>query len=171
MIRPVRQSDAAQIAAIYNHYVATSTISFEEDAVSEAEMVRRIRDVSAVYPWYVEVDGADDGDADHQRVLGYAYATAWKARSAYRFSVESTVYLDPACRARGVGRRLYAALLAELRERGVHLVLAGIALPNPASIALHERCGFVKVAHLEQVGRKFDTWVDVGYWQLLLSGS
>ena len=171
MIRPVRQSDAAQIAAIYNHYVATSTISFEEEPVSEQEMARRIGDVSATFPWYVEVDGADDVNAHNQRVVGYAYATAWKPRSAYRFSVESTVYLDPACHARGVGGRLYAALLAALRERGVHLVLAGIALPNAASIALHERCGFVKVAHLQQVGRKFDDWVDVGYWQLLLSGA
>ena len=105
---------------------------------------------------------------EDERVLGFCYASNWKARSAYRHSVESTVYVHPDYLRRGIGLRLYEALLAELRLRGIHAVIGGIALPNAASIGLHERLGFEKVAHFREVGRKFDRWIDVGYWQLCL---
>lgn len=160
-IRPATPADAARICAIYNHYIATTTISFEEDPVDEPEMARRIADVAAAgLPWLVlEVDGA---------VAGYAYATKWRVRPAYRHSVESSVYLDHACAGRGLGRLLYGALLDGLRARDLHLVIGGIALPNAASAGLHEALGFRKVAHFSEVGKKFGRWVDVGYWELKL---
>ncbi|WP_306394318.1 arsinothricin resistance N-acetyltransferase ArsN1 family B [Telluria beijingensis] len=160
-IRPASQPDAEPICAIYNHYVASTTISFEEAPVSAAAMAARIADVTnGGLPWLVlEVDGV---------VAGYAYATKWRARPAYRHAVESSVYLDPALAGRGHGRRLYTRLLDELRIRGLHTAIAGIAQPNERSIGLHERLGFRKVAHFGEVGFKFGRWIDVGYWQLLL---
>ena len=160
-IRSASVKDAAPICAIYNHYVTTTTITFEEDPVAEAEMAQRIADVGATLPWLVlEVDG---------QVAAYAYATKWRVRPAYRHSVESTIYLDQAFAGRGFGRMLYDALLDELRRRGLHLVIGGIAQPNEASVGLHEACGFRKVAHFSEVGRKFERWVDVGYWELKLA--
>jgi len=160
-IRPASNLDAARICAIYNHYVATTTISFEEAPVPEADMVARIADVTnGGLPWLVlEVDG---------EVAGYAYATKWRARPTYRHAVESTVYLDAALAGRGHGQRIYARLLDELRSRGLHTVIGGIAQPNERSVALHERLGFRKVAHFAEVGLKFGSRLDVGYWQLLL---
>ena len=160
MIRPAVPADAAALAAIYNPFVAHTTITFEEEQVRPPEMARRIEEVLLVLPWLVEeVDG---------QIQGYAYASPWKARSAYRFTVESTVYVSPDAARRGVGERLYRALLEDLRRRGVHTVIGLIALPNDPSIALHEKLGFVKAAHHKEVGRKFDRWVDVGNWQLML---
>jgi len=162
-IRAALPSDAPAICAIYNPYVATTTISFEEETVSDADMAQRIADVDAAgLPWLVaEADG---------KVVGYAYATKWRVRPAYRHSVESTVYVDPAYVGQGVGRALYAALLDELRRRGLRVVIGGIALPNAGSVGLHEALGFRKVAHFAEVGMKFGRWIDVGYWQLNLAG-
>ncbi|HEX8606942.1 MAG TPA: GNAT family N-acetyltransferase [Pseudoduganella sp.] len=101
-------------------------------------------------------------------VAGYAYATRWRVRHAYRFSVETTVYLAHDSTGKGYGTALYTALLQRLREAGCHLAIGGIALPNEASVALHERLGYRKVAHFGEVGRKFDRWIDVGYWELKL---
>jgi L-amino acid N-acyltransferase YncA len=161
VIRPAVAGDSGAIAEIYNHYVATTVITFEEEAVSAPEMARRIEEAgSASLPWLVaEREG---------KVVGYAYASPWRARSAYRFSVEVTVYLDPGCPRLGIGSRLYEALLRELETRGIHAALGVIALPNEASVAIHEKFGFAKVAHLREVGLKFGRWVDVGYWQRLL---
>ncbi len=161
MIRHATSGDAAAIAAIYNHYVATTTISFEEQPVAVPEMAQRIATVGAQFPWYVY-------EADSQ-VLGYAYATPWRVRSAYRYSVESSVYVAPDCGGRGIGSQLYGALIEALRAREIQVVLGGIAQPNPASVALHERLGFEKVAHFRRVGRKFGQWIDVGYWELQLA--
>ena len=160
-IRPVEPGDASAIAAIYNHYIAETVITFEELPVPAAEIARRIEDVrAAALPWLVAEQAG--------RILGYAYATKWRDRSAYRFSAEVTVYLDPSDVGRGIGSKLYAELFPRLRARGVHAALGGIALPNEASIALHEKFGMRKVAHLEEVGFKFDRWIDVGYWQCTL---
>jgi phosphinothricin acetyltransferase len=160
-IRPASSLDAAHICAIYNHYVATTTISFEETPVLEPDMAGRIADVTEDgLPWLVlEIGGV---------VAGYAYATKWRARPAYRHAVESSVYLDAALAGRGHGQRIYARLLDALRIRGLHTVIGGIAQPNERSVALHERLGFRKVAHFAEVGFKFDRWIDVGYWQLPL---
>jgi phosphinothricin acetyltransferase len=160
-IRPATALDAAPICAIYNHYVTTTTVSFEEEPVGESEMAQRIADVGAAgLPWLVlEVDGT---------LAGYAYATKWRVRPAYRYSVESTVYLDKDCTGRGLGRALYGRLLDELRKRELRLVIGGIAQPNAGSVGLHEALGFRKVAHFSEVGMKFGRWVDVGYWELNL---
>jgi L-amino acid N-acyltransferase YncA len=160
-LRDATADDASAIAAIYNPYIASTTITFEEEPVSAADMAARIADVQAsALPWLLAVD--DDG------LIGYAYATKWRVRHAYRYSVESTVYLAPHARRRGVGATLYEALLARLREAGYHLVIGGIALPNEASVALHEKLGFEKVAQFHEVGFKFGRWIDVGYWQAKL---
>jgi phosphinothricin acetyltransferase len=160
ILRAATSEDAEQICGIYNHYVINTSISFEEAEVSAAEMAGRIRDVSAHLPWLVLEEAG--------QILGYAYATKWRARSAYRFSVEVSVYLASGQRGRGWGKQLYAALLDDLAKRDVHAVIGGIALPNEASIALHEKMGFQKVAHFERVGFKNQQWIDVGYWQKLL---
>ncbi len=160
LLRDCTARDATPVAAIYNHYVERTIVTFEEAAVPADEMVRRIVDVTGRFPWLVwEQDGA---------VLGYAYATSWKSRSAYRHSVESTVYLRPDAMGKGIGTRLYRSLLERLRPLGVHRAIGGIALPNPASVALHERLGFVKIGQFHEIGLKFGRWLDVGYWEIRL---
>lgn len=160
-IRDASVDDAEPIASIYNHFVLTTSISFEEAEVPAIEMAGRIAGVQAArLPWLVaEKDGV---------VAGYAYATKWRVRHAYRFSVETSVYLAPVHAGKGIGTALYEALLARLREGGYHLAIGGIALPNAASVALHEKLGFEKAAQFKEVGFKFDRWADVGYWQLRL---
>jgi L-amino acid N-acyltransferase YncA len=160
MIRAGKTSDAAAITEIYNHFVRNTVVTFEEVPVTVNDMAQRILDLSERFPWLVW----DDGGA----VVGWAYATAWKARSAYRFSVETTVYVAAGHQGRGMGFALYGALLEGLKARQVHSAVGGIALPNPASVALHEKLGFKKIAQFVEIGRKFDRWVDVGYWQLIL---
>jgi phosphinothricin acetyltransferase len=160
MIRAATVADAAAICAIYNHYVLNTSVTFEEAAVPHDEMARRIGEVTGNLCWYVhDVDG---------EIAGYAYASPWRARCAYRLSVESTVYVSQSHARRGIGSQLYRVLLDDLRARGIHVILGGIAQPNPASVALHEKFGFEKVAHIKQVGRKFERWIDVGYWELLI---
>jgi L-amino acid N-acyltransferase YncA len=161
MIRRATPADASALAAIYNHYVANTTVTFEEEPVSTSAMAQRLAEIQAAQlPWLVATDA--------DRVLGYAYAGKWKARSAYRFSVESTVYLDANATGRGHGTTLYSVLLAELKTLGMHAVIGGVALPNPASVALHEKLGFRPVARFAEVGWKFNQWIDVGYWELIL---
>ena len=160
MIRPATLDDAPAIARIYNHYVLNTTVTFEEVSVSDADMAGRVDSVqSANLPWLVIEEAGE--------VLGYAYAGKWNARSAYKRTVESTIYLANAATGRGLGSRLYTALFDVLRAQDMHVVLGGIALPNDASIALHERFGFKMVGRFSEVGFKFDRWVDVGYWQLI----
>ena len=163
MIRPATISDADAIARIYNHYINETVVSFEEKPVSAEEMRARMEGVLSALPWIVaEEEGV---------VAGYAYAGKWHGRSAYRYSVESTVYLDHRRVGKGIGSQLYKVLLDDLRARSIHVVIGGIALPNEASVRLHEKLGFKKAAHYREVGWKFDRWIDVGYWELLLSGS
>lgn len=161
MIRACTTADAAAICEIYNHYVRHTVITFEEVPVVVADMAQRILDVTARLPWLV----ADDEEGV---LVGYAYATPWKPRSAYRFSVESTVYVAPGYVGRGVGTALYRELVAGLRALDVHCAVGGIALPNPASVKLHEKLGFKKIGQFVEIGRKLDRWVDVGYWELIL---
>jgi L-amino acid N-acyltransferase YncA len=160
MIRPALLEDAMQIAAIYNLYIAETVVTFEEQEITGEMMAERMRAVLPSLPWLVW--------EEQDQIVGYAYATPWKQRSAYRHSVESTIYLHPAAVRRGIGTQLYAALIEELGGRNVHAVVGGIALPNVASTTLHEKLGFNKIAHFREVGRKFNRWVDVGYWELLL---
>lgn len=162
VIRAATAVDAAALARIYNHYVAGTIVTFEEEAVPASEMAARIAESrTASLPWLVAERAG--------QVAGYAYASKWKGRCAYRFSVETTIYLDPRETARGLGSALYGQLLSDLEACGVHVVIGGIALPNEASVRLHERLGFRKVAHFEEVGFKFGRWIDVGYWQRTVS--
>jgi L-amino acid N-acyltransferase YncA len=160
-IREVAESDGEALTAIYNHYVTTTTVTFEEQPVSRAEMTDRISEVlKAKLPFLVAESALG--------VIGFAYATKWKGRSAYRHSVETTVYLADGSSRRGIGSALYRRLIVLLETAGLHAVIGGIALPNDASIALHEKFGFTQVASFREVGYKFGRWIDVGYWERLL---
>ena len=161
LIRNATPGDAGQIAEIYNHFIETSTITFEEDPVSAGEMARRVSDIqSSPLPWLVA--------ARDSQVTGFAYANKWKTRAAYRYSTEVTVYVRDGFESQGIGSRLYERLFAALKAGGTHAVIGGVALPNEASLRLHQKFGFEKVAHFRQVGFKFDRWIDVTYWQLIL---
>lgn len=161
MIRNVTLEDAREIAEIYNYYVLNSCVTFEELEVSAEEMRGRIEATNLKFPWLVfEKDG---------EILGYAYATMWKPRSAYKHTVESTVYLKKEATKNGIGSLLYAALISQMTDLGFHAVIGGISLPNDASVALHEKFGFEKIAQFKEVGYKFNKWIDVGYWELLIS--
>jgi phosphinothricin acetyltransferase len=157
-IRGATAEDAPAILAIYNHYITNTVVTFEEVALPVDEMTRRMRTVAdASLPWLVAERAGT--------VIGYTYATKWSARVGYRFSVEITVYLAPTQGGRGIGSALYTELFAQLRALGIRNVIGGIALPNDASVALHEKLGLRKVAHYTNIGIKFDRWLDVGYWQ------
>lgn len=164
VIRDAGVHDAADVALIYNHYVTRTTATFETEIVHPAVMADRIKQCQiSGLPWLLAVHGGS--------LLGYAYAVPWKPRQAYRHSCETTIYLDPGRVGRGIGRQLYQALLERLRQGGCHTAIGGIALPNQASIALHEALGFEKTAHFREVGYKHGRWVDVGYWQTLLGAN
>ena len=160
MLRLCTPTDATQICEIYNYYVRETVVTFEESPVFETDMARRIADIIPRLPWFVwVVDGV---------ILGYAYATPWKARAAYRHSVESSVYIAQQSTGQGLGLRLYTALVADLRQRGLHCVIGGAALPNPASVALHGDWASARLREFREVGFKFGRWIDVAYWELML---
>lgn len=160
MIRDARPEDSPAICHIYNHYVLHSIVTFEETPVTEAEMRQRIAGVQEKYAWLVREENGV--------VVGYAYAGQWKPRAAYRNTVESSVYLDPEYTGKGLARDLYAEVMARLRPLNIHAVIGGVALPNDASIKLHESLGFKKIGQFMEVGWKLGRWVDVGYWELIL---
>lgn len=160
IVRSATLVDAPQICAIYNHYIEYTPITFEEVPVTAESMAHRIETIQCQFPWLVVEEG--------ERILGYAYAGKWRERSAYRYSAETTIYLHPEETGRGVGSTLYEELMVQLRRQRLHALFGGIALPNASSVALHEKLGFRQSAHMREVGRKFDHWIDVGYWQLLL---
>jgi phosphinothricin acetyltransferase len=160
MVRAATPADAAAVAAIYAPVVTGTAISFEEEPPSPDEISRRMADRPRL-PWLV----AEDGD----RVAGYAYASAHRARPAYRWSADCSVYLDPGYRGQGVGRQLYERLIPVVGELGYRSLFAGIALPNPASVGLHEALGFQPVGVFRGVGYKHGAWRDVGWWQRFLN--
>ena len=161
MLRPVAPSDAQALADIYNPYIRDTIITFEEEPVTAEEMASRIAKVTGAYPWLVwEEDGV---------VAGYAYGSSWRSRHAFRFSVETTIYLASQHQGRGIGTQLYQALLAALAARGFHSALGCLGLPNESSVRLHEKLGFRKVGHMQDAGWKFGAWVAVGFWERILS--
>jgi len=163
VIRAVQPKDAKAISEIYNHYIANTVITFEEETISAEEMSNRITSVQVSgLPWLIAQD-------DVGNVLGYAYASKWRERFSYRFSVEVTVYLSQKYAGKGIGTLLYAELFKQLKANNIHSVIGGITLPNAASVAVHEKFGMNKVAHFSEVGYKFEQWLDVGYWQGTLS--
>ncbi len=160
MIRNATLKDANQIAAIYNHYILNSIITFEETEIDVEEMSLRIQSVIEQFPWLVyEIDG---------EVIGYAYASKWKGRCAYKYSVESTVYLKNGVQGNGYGAQLYSELIKRLKQMKIHAIIGGVAIPNEPSVCLHKKLGFKKVAHFNEVGYKFKKWIDVTYWELLI---
>ncbi len=162
MIRTAKIEDAEALAGIYNHYVSNTVVSFEETALSGEEMARRVSKASEHgLPWLVA-----ESDAE---VIAYAHATHWHERGAYRHSVEVSAYVSRTMCSRGWGTRLYEGMFGELNSMSIHAVIAGIALPNTGSVALHEKFGMKKVAHFAEVGFKFGQWIDVGYWQVNLN--
>ncbi|MBB5708217.1 phosphinothricin acetyltransferase [Sphingopyxis panaciterrulae] len=152
--------DAQAVQAIYAHYVTSTTISFEDVPPDVMEIERRIAAILPRYPYLV---AEEDG-----RIVGYAYASEHRTRVAYRTSVDVTVYVAPGAQRSGVARCLYSRLLPAAASLGYHAAFAGIALPNDASVGLHEVMGFELVGVYREVGRKFDAWHDVGWWQRLL---
>lgn len=161
-LRAAKLYDAPAIAAIYEPYVTGSIVSFETEAPDEDEMRRRMLAGGNAYPWIVAAHAED-------RVAGYAYASAFRPRLAYRFSVETTVYVEAGHQGQGIGFRLYQALLDTLIAQGFTQAIGAIALPNPASVRLHERVGFTQAGVYRETGYKLGGWHDVGLWQRRLS--
>lgn len=155
LIRLAGEADADQIASIYRPYVEQSRISFEEEAPDATEIAKRMS--GPIHPWLVAQDGG--------RIAGYASTSPMRDRAAYRWSVETGIYLAPESQGRGLGRKLLAAHLGLLERQGFVTIVAGIALPNDASVALHEKLGFALSGIERGVGYKLGEWVDVGRWQ------
>jgi len=160
LIRAATADDAARCAEIYAPFITGSWVSFETEAPSSLEMAQRISDYGGSHAWLVaELDA---------EIVGYAYASPHRTRSAYSTSVDVAVYVGAGHAGQGVGSSLYSALFAILKDKGFHAAFAGIALPNDASIALHTACGFTPVGVYREVGWKAGEWRDVGWWQRLL---
>ena len=157
MIRSARKDDGTPLAAIYAPYVRDTVVSFEAQPPSEEEMASRIQGSHAALV-YEEADTTQ----------GFAYATAFNRRAAYRWSAEISIYVAATAVGRGIGRQLLGALLAELRTRGFVNAFGGIALPNPRSVRLFESFGFEQIALQKEVGYKLGAWHDVGWWQFQL---
>ena len=161
LIRSVELRDVDAITDIYNGYVTGGSATFETEPVGTAEMRSRIAGISARFPYLVCEEG--------RRVAGDCYAPAWKTKAAYRYTLETTVYLSPDYLGRGIGKRLMRELIEACRRNGYRALIACITAGNEASIALHTGLGFNQVSHFEQVGRKFGRWLDVVDYELLLN--
>jgi phosphinothricin acetyltransferase len=167
-IRAARPEDAAAIAAIYAPYVLSGTVSFENEAPDTRQMRTRMAASDGLYPWMVATS-ADDGDGSG--VLAYAYATRFRDRPAYRYCVETSVYVAGATQGQGVGRLLYEALVDTLRAQGFTQAIGVITLPNDRSITMHESVGFQRAGVYREIGFKQGRWIDVGFWQCELNDS
>lgn len=160
MIRPFEPSDLNPMREIYNYYAENTLLTFDDTALSEADFAAKLDNVITKYPCLIyEKEG---------KVLGFAYATEWKSNPAYRFTASTTIYFHPESLDKGSGTKLYRKLIAELKARDMHSLVAGILMPNEKSTRMHEKLGFNKVAHLSQIGYKFNKRIDVSYWQLML---
>jgi phosphinothricin acetyltransferase len=157
MIKKATLKDAKAITEIYNYYVLNDIATFAEEPILLKETEENIK--KAIL-WLVYIKD--------EKIVGYAYASKWKERSAYRFSAETSVYLSPNYLGKTIGSKLYKHLLEEIKKLDIHSVIGGISLPNKASESLHEKFGYKKVAHYKEIGFKFNKWIDVGYWQLVL---
>lgn len=160
-IRKVSTNDAQVICDIYNYYIENTVITFETEAISAAEMEHRISEIlNSGFPFYI---GECDG-----KIIGYCYVHVWNARCAYSTTNEVTIYLDRNETGKGYGYTLYEHLIRNIDRKKIHVLIAGICIPNESSVRLHEKFGFKQVSCMKEIGRKFDQWRDVGHWQLLL---
>ena len=160
LIRLATAQDAGQIQAIYSPIVSQTAISFETEPPTVDEMRRRVKNTLKNLPWLVCVQ--------QEKILGYAYASQHRARAAYQWCVDVSVYIHPQARRQGIGHGLYNSLFKILALQGFYNVYAGIALPNPASVGLHESLGFKPIGVYSAVGYKLGAWHDVGWWHLSL---
>jgi phosphinothricin acetyltransferase len=160
MIRPVTPEDAEAICDIYNYYVRNTVVTFEEEPVSAAEMRTRIETVTKDFPWYVY---EEDGE-----LIAYAYLRYYHPRSAYRFTVEDSIYVKNGRQKAGIGTQLLDLLIGDAKKSGKHSVMAILGVPNAASEALHRKYGFQKMANIDEIGFKFGRGTDVSFWKLRL---
>ena len=161
MIRPIRIEDAAAVAAIYNHYSEHSTATFDTEPLSDRQMLSRLEAIVGRRPGYVSLSEASE-------FQGYAYAHPWKEKAAYRYTLETTIYLAPRFVGQGIGRALLSHLVEGCRREGYRSLIACITQGNVASEVLHRKMGFRPVSRFVQVGTKFGRWIDVADYQLLL---
>lgn len=160
LIRATQAADFAAIAELTNQFIRFTSTHFALEPVTPDELRQQWHESQHRYPWLTaEVDGA---------FAGYAKAGPWRARAAYQWTAEAGIYVEAQHRHKGLGSTLYQQLIDELRRRGFHSVIGGVTLPNPASVRLHERLGFVSVGTVRQAGYKLGQWHDVGFWQLML---
>ncbi|HEU0206301.1 MAG TPA: GNAT family N-acetyltransferase [Pseudolysinimonas sp.] len=164
-LRQATDRDVPHMLEIYNHYVANSTVTFDEDALTLKEMRRKLHDVERLgFPWLVAVSPTG-------MILGYAYVTPWKAKAAYRYTVEDSIYLSPAATGKGIGKALMARMLDDAKAAGIKEVIAVIADRGAdASIAMHENFGFTKIGEMGKVGFKFGRWLGTVLMQKSLKG-
>ena len=160
MIRHCNITDAEAICNIYNHYVLNSTSTFEVEPITVTNMEKRIKQYTGKNPWLVY--------QEDNKILGYAYANEWKSRVAYKHTKEVSIYITSSSGTKGIGTALYKTLIETIKKSSCHALVAIITLPNDPSTKFHEKFGFKKVAHLTEVGNKFNQWLDVGYWELIL---
>jgi L-amino acid N-acyltransferase YncA len=162
-VRPATPDDAEAIAGIYRHYVEAGTVSFETDAPDAGAMRERMSASEGYLPWLVVTEG------DAATVVGYAFAGKFRDRPAYRYTIETSVYLAQAALGKGYGRQLYDALIDTVRAQGFAHAIGVITLPNDWSIRLHESVGFKRTGVLREAGYKNGRWIDVGFWQCELN--
>jgi len=161
MIRKVLPSDAANIADIYNYYICNTIITFEDKPVSESEIRMRIDKIGKKgYPYIVY--------EENNSLVGYAYVDNWRERPAFGITLETSIYLNNLCMHNGIGTKLYRELIELSRKAGIHSLIGVISLPNAESIELHKKMGFERIGTFKKVGLKFDTLIDVDFWQLSL---
>jgi phosphinothricin acetyltransferase len=160
VIRPAGVDDFPAIAELTNVFIRSTAIHFAFAPITDSDLVEQWRETERRYPWLTaEIDGS---------FAGYAKAGPWRTRSAYQWTAEAGIYIQSEYHGRGVGKRLYSALIAELRQRGFHSVIGGMTMPNEASVRLHQSLGFEYVGTFRQAGFKLDQWHDVAFWQLRL---
>ncbi|MEZ5495591.1 MAG: N-acetyltransferase family protein [Gammaproteobacteria bacterium] len=160
IIRNVLNSDIPQVVEILNHYVRNDSCTFQINTYSISEISEKIAEITKVYPYIVMEEGNE--------VIGFAYASRWREKNAYDKSAETTIYLNPKHKYRGLGKILYQELIEQLREKNFRLLVACLTLPNPSSVRLHESLGFEKVGEFKDAGYKFNRWYNVGFWQKVL---
>lgn len=161
MIRTVEWEDVKRITEIYNYYIRETIITFEEEEISAEEMKRRIGLIlDRNYPFIVH--------EENDKITGYAYLNNWRSRPAYNITLETSIYIDKDCCGKGIGTKLYAALIDRTKEMNLHSLIGGISLPNEASRNIHRKFGFELVGNFKESGLKFGKLIDVEFWQLML---
>jgi len=158
MIRDFQLDDIEQLVEIYNYYIDNTVITFDRVSFTTDDFKQKIKSIYNKYPFIIF--------EEKNEILGFAYGSSWRAKPSYKHTAESTIYLKNGVSGKGIGTKLYTELLQQLKQQKFHTIIGGLTLPNDTSIKLHEKLGFKKVAHFKEVGRKFDQWHDVAFWQL-----